>query len=276
MTLYNLLLRHLCTEYPEDNLRKSAVVFSPHFDDEILGCGGTIIKKKRAGADVKIVFMTDGSKSHSHLIAEDKLKAIRKSESLTVSSSLGLAENDVFFLDFEETKLSENTSFAVNKVMDILSSQQPDEVFIPYHRDPPLWSLDHLATNRLVMSALQENVKKASVYEYPIWIWYHQPFLSALMSGPKTFFVSLKSRYVSGLDLLKDFRCSVYIGDVLQLKRGALNRYKSQMMRLLPDSNWRTLGDLSTGKFLECFFQEYEIFHHYIYSGSTTTRTLKG
>ena len=270
MNFYRLVMRHISTEYPEDNLKKSAVVFSPHFDDETLGCGGTIIKKKRVGADVKIVFMTDGSKSHSHLIAEDKLKAIRKSESLTVSHALGLTENDVFFLDFEETKLSEHNSSAVNKVIEILSSQQPDEVFIPYRRDPPLWSLDHLATNRIVVSALQQNVKKASVYEYPIWLWYHQPFLSVLMSAPKKILSSLKNRLVSGLNLLKDFRSSVYVGDVLQLKRAALNHYKSQMTRLIPDSDWQTLGDLSNGEFLECFFQEYEIFHHYIPNNSTT------
>jgi LmbE family N-acetylglucosaminyl deacetylase len=266
MTFYNLVIRHICTEIPKDNLKKSAVVFSPHFDDETLGCGGTILKKKRVGADVKIVFMTDGSKSHSHLIAEDKLKAIRKSESLIVCRSLGLTENDVFFLDFEETKLNEHNSSAVNKVIEILLTHQPDEVFIPYRRDPTFWSLDHLSTTRIVMSALQdntsglqENVKKASVYEYPIWMWYHQAFISALMSGPN-FFGSMKNRLVSGLNLLKDFRSSVYIGDVLQLKRAALNHYTSQMTRLIPDSNWPTLGDLSNGKFLECFFQEYEIF----------------
>ena len=259
MNLYNLV-RHICTEYPEDNMKKSTIVFSPHFDDETLGCGGTIIKKKRAGADVKIVFMTDGSKSHNYLMAEDRLKAIRKSESLTVSSSLGLAENDVFFLDFEETKLSDHTSSAVNKVIEILSSQQPDEVFIPYRRDPTLWSLDHLSTNRIVMSALQENSKKATVYEYPIWMWYHQLFLSALMSNPKKIFDSLKNRLVSGLNLLKDFRSSVYIGDVLKRKRRTLDLYKSQMSRLVPDSSWQTLADVSNGQFLKCFFQNYEIF----------------
>jgi len=260
MNFYKLLLRHICTEYPEDNLKKSAVVFSPHFDDETLGCGGTIIKKKRAGANVKIVFMTDGSKSHRHLISEDKLKALRKSESLTASRSLGLTENDVFFLDFEETKLSEHNISAVIKVIEILKTLHPDEVFIPYRRDPPLWSLDHMSTNGIVMSALQENAKKTTVYEYPIWMWYHQPFLRMLIMDQKKISSSLKNRLVSGLNLLKDFRNSVYIGDVLPLKRAALNHYKSQMTRLIPDSDWQILGDLSNGKFLECFFQEYEIF----------------
>ena len=37
----------------------ACIVFAPHQDDETLGSGGTIIQKKRKGADVKIVFMTD-------------------------------------------------------------------------------------------------------------------------------------------------------------------------------------------------------------------------
>lgn len=258
MNIYNLV-RHICTEYPEDNLNKSAVVFSPHFDDETLGCGGTIIKKKHAGADITIAFMTDGSKSHSHLIAENKLKAIRKSESLTVSRSLGLTENDVFFLDFEETKLGEYASFAVNKVTEILSSQHPEEVFVPYHGEPTLWSLDHLATYSIVMSALQNYKKKLTVYEYPIWLWYRQPF-STIIDSPKKVVAYLKQNIVSRLNLLKDFRCSVYVGDVLKNKRDALNQYKSQMSKLVPDPGWQTLADVSNGQFLRCFFQEYEIF----------------
>jgi LmbE family N-acetylglucosaminyl deacetylase len=50
------------------------VVFSPHPDDETLGCGSTIIKKKRLGADVTIVFMTDGSKSHPHFIFRELIE----------------------------------------------------------------------------------------------------------------------------------------------------------------------------------------------------------
>jgi LmbE family N-acetylglucosaminyl deacetylase len=71
---YRKLLRHTCKEYNETHLKKTALIFSPHFDDETLGCGGMIIKKKQIGAKVKIVFMTDGSKSHNHLISEKELQ----------------------------------------------------------------------------------------------------------------------------------------------------------------------------------------------------------
>ena len=259
MNIFDLVLSHICTEYAENNLRKSAVVFSPHFDDETLGCGGTIIKKRSVGADIKIVFMTDGSKSHNHLIAEDKLKKIRKSESLAAISFLGLTENDVIFLDFEETKLNEHISSAVNEVTKILFSQQPEEVFIPYRNDPPFWSLDHTATNSIAISALQKYGKKVTTYEYPIWLWYRQPFLT-LLNTPWKLLVSLKQNIVSRLNLLKDFRTLVYIGDALHCKRKALEQYKSQMSRLVPDPRWQTLADISNGQFLKCFFQEYELF----------------
>ena len=92
---YRRVMNRIMSELDQNALGRSAVVFSPHFDDETLGCGGTILKKKRAGADVKIVFMTDGSKSHRHLISENELKAIRASEGLAASSSLGLSACDI-------------------------------------------------------------------------------------------------------------------------------------------------------------------------------------
>jgi LmbE family N-acetylglucosaminyl deacetylase len=255
-------MNRVMSELDEKDLERTATVFSPHPDDETLGCGGTIIKKKRAGAEVKIFFMTDGQKSHSHLISKNKLKCIRVSEALAASRMLGLEENDVAFLEYEDGELSRNQDSAIRKVVEILLLQQPDEVFIPCKRETR--NSDHLATNRIVASALQIYKRKATVYEYPIWFWYHQPWVSVPMDTPKDILSALKQSIVSGLSLLKDFRCSVYVGDVLQLKRAILAQYESQMTRLVPDSRWQTLGDISNGEFLECFFQEHEIFHQYI------------
>src|SRR5882724_2841134 len=36
------------------------LVLAPHMDDETLGCGGTIARHAQAGADVAVVFLTDG------------------------------------------------------------------------------------------------------------------------------------------------------------------------------------------------------------------------
>src|SRR3972149_6748886 len=71
----------------EDELVNSAIVFAPHPDDETLGCGGTIIKKKRAGAKIRIVFTTDGRHAQD-LIPEDEMKAIRVREAVTAACLL--------------------------------------------------------------------------------------------------------------------------------------------------------------------------------------------
>jgi LmbE family N-acetylglucosaminyl deacetylase len=261
--IHKLTISSVDIERQEDDLGLDAVIFSPHFDDETLGCGGTIIKKKRAGADIKIVFMTDGSKSHRHLISEDKLKAIRANEGIAATQSLGLEKSDIFLLGFEETKLNEQMNIATNKVADILLQQQPEEVFIPFHKEPQLWSLDHLATYNIVKSVLQKYGKNTIIYEYPIWFWYNWPWINPMIQSPQELLKSSKNSLISIFRLLKELRYAVFIGEVLQLKRMVLDQYRSQMTRIIPDPRWRVLSDISNGEWLECFFQEYEVFSRY-------------
>ena len=259
------LMKYLMVELDEKDLERSAIVFSPHPDDETLGCGGTVIKKIRAGAEVKIVFMTDGRKSHRHLISENELKSIRSTEALAASRMLGVKANDVIFLDFEDGELSKNQNYAMHKVIEILLSQQPEGIFIPSCKEPSLWSGDHLATNRIVTSALRMCGRKADIYEYPIWFWYHWPWMSMPIHNIRRLLAYLMNSPVSLLSLLRDFRCSIFVGDVLELKRAALDQYASQMKRIIPDTRWLTLSDISNGEFLECFFQNHEVFRRYVF-----------
>jgi LmbE family N-acetylglucosaminyl deacetylase len=263
--LCRFVMDRLTSEIDERDLRRTTAVFSPHPDDETLGCGGTILKKKRAGAEVNIFFMTDGQKSHSHLIPANRLKRIRANAAIAASRMLGLEKDDIAFLEYKDGELSKNTHSAINRVKEILLRQQPDEIFIPHKREPII--KDHSATNKIVLSALRMCRRKTTIYEYPIWLWHHQPWVNVPMDTPKEILSALKQSLISELSLLKDFRRSVYIGDVLQLKRAILDQYKSQMTRLISDPRWQTLGDLSNGEFLECFFHEHEIFSQYVFNG---------
>lgn len=249
----------------EGELAESALVFAPHPDDETLGCGGTIIKKKRAGAKIRIVFTTDGRYAQD-LISEDEMKAIRAREAAAAARSLGLEENDVIFLEFENRKLGENQEAAVGKVVEIILQEQPSQIFIPYYKDilP-----DHIFTNRIVLSALKACKTKAIVYEYPVWFWYHWPWVSVswCKQHQRNILVRFKCNLLAGLRFLRDFRCFIYIGDVLKLKRTALENYKSQMRRPIPDPHRPMLAEVSNGEFLQCFYQEREIFHRYCFNG---------
>ncbi|MEM8993188.1 MAG: PIG-L deacetylase family protein, partial [Acidobacteriota bacterium] len=39
---------------------RSALVLAPHFDDEVLGCGGLVLELTRAGTPVHVLFLSDG------------------------------------------------------------------------------------------------------------------------------------------------------------------------------------------------------------------------
>ncbi|MDJ0677134.1 MAG: PIG-L deacetylase family protein [Calothrix sp. MO_167.B42] len=256
--LYRSLVNFRHIELDSKQLEGSAIIFAPHQDDETLGCGGTIIRKKQAGADLKIVFMTDGSSSHS-LIDSQELKAIRREEALAAAKKLGVEPWDVIFLEVKDGKLSNNIMPTIQRVSNIIIDFLPQEIFIPYGEDGPP---DHNVTNHIVIAALKKCEFSATIYEYPIWFWNHWPWTQGT-SKEKNLLSFFKSNLIPELNLQKEFRTSVYIGDVLERKQAALNEHKSQFSELIPHPHWWTLQRVSQGEFLECFLQNYELFCQY-------------
>jgi LmbE family N-acetylglucosaminyl deacetylase len=237
----------------------SAVVFAPHQDDETLGCGGTIILKREVGTPVTLVFMTDGSRSHSQFMKEDELRQIRHNEALEAAKTLGLKASDVHFLNYVNDELSRFREPAVGEVLAILQRHRPSEVFVPYRNDGPA---DHEATYRIVLEAIDQAGLPLRLFEYPIWFWNHWPWVSQkLLPNRNTSSAIVRIlRAGFGLRAFEVFRSGVFIADILERKREALGQHQSQMTMLIPGSGWPTLFDVSDGEFLNCFFQEYEVF----------------
>ena len=79
---------------------KSVMVFSPHQDDETLGCGGTIALKREHGIPVTVVFLTDGGQGFVDLDAHSQGKIIqtRKQEAVTALEVLGAVVRHCFIL----------------------------------------------------------------------------------------------------------------------------------------------------------------------------------
>lgn len=234
-----------------------AIVFSPHPDDETLGCGGTILLKRRAGAEVRVVFMTDGSSSHAHLVARDRLRTMRVEEAREATSVLGLSAADVTFLDAPDGELGRVRDAVQGEVEELLRLHRPQQVFVPYRLEPPE---DHRVTNRVVHAALEATGSRAVVYEYPIWFFHCWPWVP-LPGRPTRWPRSLWRSASRTLRLARDFRWSVSIAEVADIKREALSRHRSQMERVGGDTRWATLADVGDGAFLECFFLEREWFH---------------
>lgn len=209
--------------------------------------------------------MTDGSKSHKDYMSHEELKVIRAREGVAASKALGLDDQSNIFLNFEETTLIESIGAVTCKVKEIILQYQPEEIFIPYYYEN---NYDHFATNRAVLSAIRSISKNTIIYEFPIWFWRFWPYFYRPINTIRDFLSVSKWSIISAFRLLRDFRCSVYIGDVLGAKRDALDQHKSQMIQLIPNSNWPTLVSYENGEFLARFFQEYEIFHKYTIKSS--------
>ena len=133
------------------DLAAPALVFAPHPDDETLGCGGTIIRKVRAGARVGIVVMTDGARSHAKYMAPARLAEIRAGEALAAASVLGVAADHVSLLGCPDGQLASRRDEFVPRVAELLAQRRPEQVFIPYRHDGVS---DHEATREVVMAGL--------------------------------------------------------------------------------------------------------------------------
>lgn len=192
------------------------IVFAPHPDDETLGCGGTIAKKMSKGYEVLVVVMTDGKNSFAELLGiysdptPEEVKEIRKEEIRKATSRLGVPERNLLFLDFEDGRLCDYEAVAEEKVADILSDYSPLQVFFPYFKD---FNIDHKATNRVVRKAIEKQNLRTTKYQYSIAQRY-------LRMGPKA---------DSFLNSFRHNMINVDIARFLDLKKAALNEYKSQI-----------------------------------------------
>ena len=138
------------------------MVIAPHMDDEILGCGGVLIKHADAGDKTAVVYITDGSKGKPNRPPSRELSELRKKEAAESNKLLGV--NQEFFLDMEDGNTGVYHPFT-KRMKEIINEIQPDLVYLPYSYDR---HPDHRNANFLFRSALSENIN-AVVCAYEVW-----------------------------------------------------------------------------------------------------------
>lgn len=251
-------------------MKGSIVVFTPHPDDEVLGCGGTIVKRIKEGYDVYIVFMTDGGSSHSKRPTE--LKAVRQQEAKDASRILGVDQKNLFFLNAQVGYLGKQKKETTKKVCSILTQLAPVQVYYPDVTDV---RRDHRATNNIVESSIGRLSYRPVTYQYVIWgnvsyliwdklkrvspplrIWlYH--LLRIWLYLPLRIWLYIRTKRRRGHRLMR-----IDISQFLLLKRKALEQYKSQTnanvrARLYGSEDYPVLPE----SFLKKFLKGYEEFY---------------
>ncbi|MFP5375280.1 MAG: PIG-L deacetylase family protein [Acidimicrobiia bacterium] len=221
---------------------RSAVVVAPHPDDETLGCGATIARKRAAGTDVSVVVVTDGRYSHrSQVISPDELAAIRADEARAACAVLGVDAGALHLLGFEEGTVAARREEVSRRIAEIVDDARPDEVLTTYRRD---WHVDHRAVSAAV-DAAAAGASRPRVLEFPIWYWVDGPWVAE----PGT--TTTVRRYLS--DPLRAARLQtvgVRTGDHLAAKRAALAAYRSQTTNLTGERNWAVMDERLLGLFL--------------------------
>ena len=82
----------------------SILIIAAHPDDEVLGCGGTIVKHSNMGDSIHVAFLADGVFSR---LGEEKLQenelARRRKSAKKACKILGV--NSVSFADFPDNRM---------------------------------------------------------------------------------------------------------------------------------------------------------------------------
>ena len=146
---------------------REVLVLAPHPDDEIIGCGGTLLLLIAAGARVTIFQATDGSASLAlRGAAEPDRVTIRLNEARAVGAALGAVEVVCWGEDNRHFKLREER---VDALRAWLEGHRPSLVLTPFVTDA---HVDHFTLNRVFAEAIAKAAIDAagtSVLGYEVW-----------------------------------------------------------------------------------------------------------
>jgi LmbE family N-acetylglucosaminyl deacetylase len=118
---------------------RSVVVLAPHPDDEVFGCGGTLVQMQAAGASIRQIVLTSGDRAGDALA--------REAESLSAGQVLGLPPPEFWRLPDRGVEIS---TALVTRLVDVLRSLEADMLLAP---SP--WEVhpDHRAACQLAQEA---------------------------------------------------------------------------------------------------------------------------
>jgi LmbE family N-acetylglucosaminyl deacetylase len=140
------------------------LVLSPHPDDEVIGCGGTLARLIGAGARVTVIHATDGSEAASLWNAEPSVRrTVRLDEATEVGRAMGFAAVELWREDNAAFQLRDEL---VARLARTLADLRPRLIFVPFVTDI---HPDHRTLSRILAAALATVSIEADVLNYQVW-----------------------------------------------------------------------------------------------------------
>lgn len=146
---------------------KTALVLSPHPDDEIVGPGGTLLRLTDAGCRVVIVQATDGSDGWSvRALPEEEKRTVRLDEAKNVAMAAGFRDVDWWR---ESNRAFRASDAMIARLAALVKKHEPALVFTPFLADA---HRDHRTLNAILAGAILASgdaLANARILGYEVW-----------------------------------------------------------------------------------------------------------
>jgi LmbE family N-acetylglucosaminyl deacetylase len=193
------------------------VVFAPHPDDEIFGCGGSVLKWIEEGHQVHVIYVTDnraliewGIKEDQLLedkaagyikLSGDELAKICLKEAEDVVRAFGLPEENAHFFKIHDQDAENNIELGVSLSKEII--KDADRIVMPCDNNN---HNDHQATHTIAKTAARELNLDIEYYVYALY---------NVMKAPREKHLKIKiSEYNEQLyDIMKLYKTQLCLKD---------------------------------------------------------------
>src|SRR3989344_4227934 len=125
---------------------REILVFAAYPDDDVIGCGGSLVKYSTDNA-ITVVYMTSGD-AGSLTYTKEQLAQIREAEAKKAASILGI--ENLVFLRNPDGYLQYNLDNLV-RLINLIRQKRPNVIFTHSNNDT---HADHRVTNQLVTQAV--------------------------------------------------------------------------------------------------------------------------
>ncbi|MHA1688320.1 MAG: PIG-L deacetylase family protein [Promethearchaeota archaeon] len=157
------------------------VIFAPHPDDEIYGCGGSILKWMEEAHDLEIIYVTDNraliswGRANNQLIeeeakdfinlTEEEVAQIALKEAEEVAKAFGFEKEKIHLFKFHDQEAMNNVEKGIKLAKLII--KDADRIVLPSDNNN---HVDHQATHLIAKNAAEElNLTKTEFYVYAIY-----------------------------------------------------------------------------------------------------------
>ena len=190
------------------------LVIAAHPDDEILGMGGTILKHRKKGDDVRVIFLATGITSRRTSKYRNSTKyEISKSETKIMNNEITslktdaikalkiLKVNDVNFYNFPDNEMDSIPLLQIVKTIEKEVSTFKPNIVYTHHRND--LNVDHQMSYRAVLTACRPINRQIEIisFEVPSSTEWNYP----LIFNPN-YFVNISKELMPKINALKMYK----------------------------------------------------------------------